>query len=187
MPAKDRAEYPRNGKRSLGLEMWDSRDFPAPLTQSIGSSNPFKSAGLASKITRFKLDPTAPRLTQQFEFKWEPFPNTLCITKLIGEKGQVKWVGLKHKAIGLAQPKACASSQAQDLIIGSATTKVDQTHFSANPEPSTHFPCSIDPNNVRDFCSSSSDVNDGELEPTLVLNGARIECVQDDSSPSPLV
>jgi hypothetical protein len=36
-----------------------------------------------------------------------PFPNTLRITKPVGERRQVSWVGLRHKAQGLAQSQIC--------------------------------------------------------------------------------
>lgn len=84
VPVKNQAGKPHNGKRSPNLELRDTRDFLAPIKQSIGSYNPVKFAGLTSKMPRVKLDPNAPRPTRQFEFKWEPFPNTLHITINLG-------------------------------------------------------------------------------------------------------
>ena len=96
MPAKSLVGNHRNGRVNLGIEVRDTRTIFEPITQSFGSSNPIKSAGLTSTSSRVQLDPA--HLTCKFEFKWDPFPNTLRITKFVGEKRRAQWVGLKHKA-----------------------------------------------------------------------------------------
>lgn len=83
----DRVGSSRNVRKNPDLAMRDSRDFTTLPTSVIGASNPFKStSSLNSRGPRVQLDPSAPRPTQKFYFNWDPFPNTLCITKVVGEK-----------------------------------------------------------------------------------------------------
>jgi hypothetical protein len=169
VPVKNQVGKSRNGKRNSNLDMRDTRaflapsisesrkgqidlesrdtrDFPAPIKQSVGSS--------ISNLPRVKMDPNAPRPTRQCEFKWEPFTNTLRITKNVGEKRQAKWVGLKHNAIGLAQPIIRVVSQAQVLDIGSVEAELDQDISEVILEHSPNLTDSVDRVEDWDLCSS---------------------------------
>lgn len=113
-PAVVQADSSRNGRQIHGQ---DSRNFTALPKPVIEASTNFKSTlELTSKTPRVQLDPAAPRPTRKFSFNWDPFPNTLRITKIEGEKRQAKWVGLKYKAQGLAQFHARAFPT--NLVIG---------------------------------------------------------------------
>uniref|UniRef100_A0A2N9EUT4 Uncharacterized protein n=1 Tax=Fagus sylvatica TaxID=28930 RepID=A0A2N9EUT4_FAGSY len=127
-PVGDRGSNLHNGRKNYDLGMRDTRDSAASHSPTGGDSNQFKSAGLTSKRSQVQLDLSAPRPTRKTHFNWDPFPNTLRITKLVGERRQVNWVGLRHKAQGLAQSQARAfplvvnigpvdlENKAQDLI-----------------------------------------------------------------------
>ena len=39
-----------------------------------------------------------PRLTRKCEFKWDPYPNTLRVTKIMGQARRVAWVGVNKVA-----------------------------------------------------------------------------------------
>ena len=99
----------------------------------------------------------------------------------MGEKRQAKWVGLKHKAHGLAQSTTRAFPQTQDLIIGPGEIILDQAQSSAPPEPSFPSSCPVDLNSVKDLSSKESD---GELLSPRELNGLAIEGFQGDFPPS---
>ena len=90
---------PRNGRVHLIRKANVSCDNLAIVTQSGIANHNF--GGLTS--SRAILDPTTPRPTRKSIFTWNPFPNTLRITKLAGERRQAQWVGIKYKAHGLAQ------------------------------------------------------------------------------------
>jgi hypothetical protein len=139
-PAKKDVGKPRNGSANLNLELRDTRDF----NQSVGSSNPVNSAGMTSILPRVKMVPNAPRPTRHFNFNWEPFPSTLRIIVNMGEKRKAQPLGLKHRAIGLAQPLIRASSQAQVEEIRSAEMNPIPGLSNILPEPSKVLPLSAD-------------------------------------------
>ncbi len=119
-----------NGKGKADLEMRVIRAGPTPIVSGSRNSKmesksrdtrDFKnqSAGSAiADLSRAVMDPNAPRLTSKCDFKWAPVTKTLRITKFVDGTRQAQWVGLKTKAIGLAQPSSRAI-QAQVLDIGS--------------------------------------------------------------------
>jgi hypothetical protein len=107
-PVGDRGGNLYNGRKNHDLGRRDTRDYVASHTPVGGDSNQFKSAGLTLKRSQVQLDPFAPRPTRKTHFNWDPFPNTLRITKPVDERRQVSWVGLRHKAQGLAQSHARA-------------------------------------------------------------------------------
>ncbi len=39
-----------------------------------------------------------PRLNRKCEFKWDPYPNTLRVTKIMGQARRVAWVGVNKAA-----------------------------------------------------------------------------------------
>lgn len=73
---------PCNGRVHLIRKANVSCDNLAIVTQSGIANHNF--GGLTS--SRAILDPTAPRPTRKSIFTWNPFPNTLRITKLAGER-----------------------------------------------------------------------------------------------------
>ena len=110
------AEKPRSGEGRANMERREIRADPSPAVSEFRNSQielkshntrDFKKQSAGSFIVdlpRDKMDPNAPRPTRKCDFKWEPITKTLHITKCIDGKRQVEWVGLKTKAIGLAQP-----------------------------------------------------------------------------------
>jgi hypothetical protein len=78
------ADSSRNGRQIHGRDSCNFTALPKPV---IEASTNFKSTSeLTSKTPRVQLDPAAPRPTRKFSFNWDPFPNTLRITKIVGEK-----------------------------------------------------------------------------------------------------
>ena len=115
-------------------------------------------------LPRDKMDPNAPRLTRKCDFKWEPITKTLRITKCIDGKRQVEWVGLKTKAIGLAQPSNWVITQAQVLEIGSVDKKQDNDISLPSPEHSPTSSTLVDHVDERELGSSDEETHaDGEL------------------------
>ena len=164
-----RAGNSRNGNNFSGLEMRDSRDFAAPLKPLIGSNIPFKAADLNLKLTRDPLDTSAPHPTCKYYFKWEPIQTTLRITKIVGEKRQATWVGLKTKAHGLAQATSRAFPQTHIGVNGQ-----DATRFDPDPLKEARVPPlrPVDSTHGQSLCSLMSDGSDEEPEPTIELNEA---------------
>uniref|UniRef100_A0A2N9FBT2 Uncharacterized protein n=1 Tax=Fagus sylvatica TaxID=28930 RepID=A0A2N9FBT2_FAGSY len=196
VPVKNQVGKSRNGKRNSNLDMRDTRaflapsisesrkgqidlesrdtrDFPTPIKQSVGSS--------ISNLPRVKMDPNAPRPTRQYEFKWEPFTNTLRITKNVGEKRQAKWVGLKHNAIGLAQPIIRVVSQAQVLDIGSVEAELDQDISEVILEHLPNLTDSVDRVEDWDLCSSDDKVQAEDFESSLKTPKMEMMCVDSPS------
>lgn len=92
-------------------------------------------------------------------------------------------MGLKYKAIGLAQPLVRASSHAQVLGIGSDDTDMDHGPSKVIHEPSSLMTDSVDPDKDRDCYSSDSDEQEEELESSLEVPEAAIVCVDAPSPP----
>ena len=159
----------RNGNIFSGLETRDSCAFAAPLKPLIGSNIPFKAADLNLKPTRAPLDTSAPRPTRKYYFKWEPIHTTLRITKIVGEKRQAAWVGLKTKAQGLAQATSRAFPQTHVGVNGP-----DATGFDPDPLKEARVPPlrPVDSTHGQSLCSLMSDGSDEEPEPTIELNEA---------------
>ena len=150
---------PESRKGKLDLEPRDTREFKKEL---VGS--------LIADLPRCKMNPNAPRPTCQCDFKWEHFNNTLRITKLVGEKRQAKWLGLKHKAIDLAQLVIQVVTQAQDLDIGLVEVELDQDISEVILESSPNLNDLVNHDEDRGICSSDDevqafDVSDDASEP----------------------
>ena len=98
---------------------------------------------------RIQLDPCAPRPTLKTHFNWDPFPNTLCITKLMGEKRQAKWLGLRNRAHGLAQSHARAFPLNIVGSVGPVDLEIEQAQdhseleVEKDPESSSPRSCSL--------------------------------------------
>jgi hypothetical protein len=180
-PVEFRDGQSRNGKNP-GMERRDPRDFAAPIQPLLGSKFPFKNPDLNLSKTRAPLNPSAPRPTRKFSFIWEPKHKTLRITKLMGEKRQAQWVGLKYKAHRLALSKARAFPQAQVLPSGSGAQNLELDPMGKFLEPSLISPCPVDPSIGNDG-DSSNDELDEVLQPSIEPTGMVDECSQGDFLP----
>jgi hypothetical protein len=126
---------PRNGKVQSIRKESVSLENPAIVTQSGIANN--NSGGLT--LSRAILDPAASCPTRKSSFTWNPFPNTLRITKLAGEKRQAQWVSLKYKAHGLAQidkqggPVSVQKQEAQGIISTSHEPTCPHIPIRASP------------------------------------------------------
>ena len=168
----------RSVKEISNLERRDTRAAPAPPIpeSSKGKSvlesrdiREFKKESVGFILPRFKLNPEAPRPTRQCDFKWTPFNKTLCITMLVGGTRQAEWVGLKHKAIGLAQTATRVVTQAHDLDIGSVEVELDQDISKVLPKALPNLNDSEKHDDDGIICSSedkaqASDVSDSVSE-----------------------
>ncbi len=169
-PARELAGKHQNGKQKLGRKARDSCD----IQESVTDINPSKPAGLNSNAPRIQLVPGAPRPTRKYEFKWDPFLNTLQITKVMGEKRRVEWVGLKYKAKGLAQfiamdPIKKDQDQAfdEDLTHGLQQGPVIKTQAQdPSMEKLEASSTGVDLATKTEASSSSSDTSDNEIPPS---------------------
>ena len=164
---------PHNGKISATAAR-DSRDFAARIKPSFRSLFPFKSSDLNSN--QKPLDPAAPHPTRMFFFKWEPIHQTLRITKPVCEKRQAHWVGLKHKAQGLALSTARAFPPAQDLVIGSGHLNSDPSPTEKILEPSSSCPVDFILAKEVDSSSELAESSSDELEdPVDAILGKEVD------------
>jgi hypothetical protein len=206
----------RDGKSHNGkMVARDSRDFAARIKPLVGSLFPFKSSDL--NLNQKPLDLVAPRPTRMFFFKWEPIHQTLHITKPMGERRQAHWVGLKHKAHGLALSTARAFPLAQDLVIGSGHLNSDPSPTETILEPSSSCPVDSilgkevdsssklaksssdeieDPvdsilgkelDSPNELAESSSDELEDEIQSIIEVSEMAMVCAQEDPAPSPVV
>ena len=83
---------------SHDLDTRASRDSTIPLKPKIGERIPFKKSVMKLNDPRAQLDPSAPRPTRKFSFRWELVHKMLRISKMVGKRRQASWVGLKLKA-----------------------------------------------------------------------------------------
>jgi hypothetical protein len=139
-----------NGK--MESESRDTRNFK---NQSAGS--------VIADLPPAVMDPNAPCLTCKCNFKWAPVTRTLRITKLVEGTRQAKWVSLKTKAIGLAQPSNRAI-QAQALDIESVEEEQDNDSLCNPLEPSPTPKTWVDHVDVKEPGSTEEETHaDGEL------------------------
>ena len=140
----------RNGK--MESKSRDTCDFK---NQSAGSA--------IANLPRAIMDPNAPRPTRKCDFKWAPVTRTLWITKFVDGTCQAQWVGLKTKAIGLAQPSSQAI-QAQVLDIGPVEKEQNNDISFNSPELLPTSKTLVDHANVKELSSSNEETHvDGEL------------------------
>ncbi len=140
------------GSRNVKMDskLRNTRDFKNQFAGSVITNSP-----------RAIMDLNAPRPTRKCNFKWAPVTSTLRITKPIDGPRQAQWVGLKTKAIGLAQPNSRAT-QAQALGIGSVEEEQDKSfNFpESSPTPKTL----VDHDDVKELGSSDEETHAaGEL------------------------
>ena len=159
------------------LDILKSRDTRDSSKPSEGSSN--------VDLPCARLNPNAPCPTRLHEFEWQPLTKTLHITKEVDGKRRAEWVGLRTKAIGLAQEISRAVTQAQTLALanGSANKEHDQEMGDPILEPSPTVNESVEHANDDDSCSSGDEIQAEDFDPPRETSEMAIVCV-DPSSPS---
>uniref|UniRef100_A0A2N9GQ21 Reverse transcriptase domain-containing protein n=1 Tax=Fagus sylvatica TaxID=28930 RepID=A0A2N9GQ21_FAGSY len=159
----------RSVKEISNLERRDTRAAPAPpISESSKGKNVLESRDTCefkkeSAGLIFKLNPEAPRPTRQCDFKWHPLNKTLRITMLAGGPRQAEWVGLKHKAIGLAQTASRVVTQAHDPNSGSVEIELDQDISKVLPEALPNLNESEKLDDDGTTCSSEDDAQASDV------------------------
>ena len=176
--AEHQAGKSRNGERKTNMERREIRANPShadsefrngQIALKSRNTRDFKnqSAGIfTAEVTRVKMDPNAPRPTRMCDFKWKPVTKTLRITKCFEGKRQAEWVGLKTKAIGLAQQSNQVITQAQLMENGSVDKKKDVEPSVQCPEQSLPSSPAVDHVDEKEDLDSSDEEShaDEELE-----------------------
>ena len=90
-------------------------------------------------------------------FNWNPSTNSLRVIKNEGEARKAQWVSLKHKAVGLAQPK-----------------NGPQAQLTKNPQAQPEKPNSLDPSPV--------DPTSKVTAPTVAVEPSGLSASRRDSS-----
>uniref|UniRef100_A0A2N9I4J4 Reverse transcriptase domain-containing protein n=1 Tax=Fagus sylvatica TaxID=28930 RepID=A0A2N9I4J4_FAGSY len=191
-PVEIRAGTSRKGNVVSGKESRVSRDSIASPKPEIRDRIPFK-----KKLSdpRAQLDPSAPRPTRKFSFRWEPVHKTLRISKMVGERRKASWVGLKLKSNARAFPQAqvlgCGSGvlnlglespnefpEAQDLGCGSGDSKIDPEPLGGILDLSSLNAGAVSSDTET---ISSRDEADDTSQATLESDGKELVCSQGDA------
>ena len=190
LTAKHQTGRPYNGNGKANME---KRDYRARVKASISESHFLKSRDtresskpaevVNANLPRVRLDLVAPRPTCLHEFEWQPLDKTLRITKGVDGKRRAEWVGLRTKAIGLAQEIFWAVIQAQDLANGLGN--MDQNKERVDPilEPSPTVNEPVDQDDESDSCSSDDEIQADDTDPPCETPEMAIVCMA-PSSPS---
>uniref|UniRef100_A0A2N9I593 Reverse transcriptase domain-containing protein n=1 Tax=Fagus sylvatica TaxID=28930 RepID=A0A2N9I593_FAGSY len=150
----------------------DTRDS---TKQSIGPIN--------AALPRAKMDPNALRPTRLHEFEWKSSNKTLRITKGPDEKRRAEWVGLRTKAIGLAQEVARAITQAHTVANGSVNKAHGQGNFDLNLEASPTDNERSDQTEDSELYSSDDEIQVDDVDPPRESPEMVVACL-DLPSPS---
>jgi hypothetical protein len=168
--AEPQAGEPCNGKGRIKLDKREIRAGASSVSEARNGNFELKSrdtrdlkkSAVIAELPRVTMNPVAPRPTRKWDFKWEPGIKTLRITKSVEGKRIAEWVGLKTKAVGLAQPINRALTQTQFVDIGLVDEKQDKVSSEQGPEPSHTSNVMADHSAYKELSSSDETHDDDE-------------------------